>query len=276
MPSGTATSFGRIQVAEPFSRLARLHLWKGTPLTTRDWEPKNAVLDQEDLLAQGIDCSSFILGCKTNPDALGSCTANAGTSALSNVLDESDYLDYTAASSYDDTVGLEKHAILFYHNCTDLTGDPATEWPPVDCGSSGLYVCDLMEDRGVISGDRIAHGAQNIVSLMQSGGLLAGIPYLNDWMQPDSSGFVDGDGSAQNLEAQIADGVAGGHEIYLSAIEALRLSETGAVEPQDTVIRFRNSWDSSWGDNGSARFHLSTLVYLGSQCDFRQLVAKSN
>lgn len=121
------------------------------------------------------------------------------------------------------------------------------------------------------SGDKIAHGADNMVSLMQHGGLLAGVPFLNAWMEPDKDGFVDGDGSPDALGAAISRGVAGGHEIFLSAVE--HLDYDGLVDPTRTIIRFRNSWSASWGDHGSARFHLSTLVMLGAYCDFRLLVA---
>lgn len=260
------TKFGRFAVAEAPSSLFRLHFHDGSPLKTVDWEPKNSVLDQEDLLAQGIDTSVLVPGAQ-KVDALGSCTANATMSALSNVLSTDNYFVYANVVDYADTKGIEEAAILFYHNETDLTGNTGTEWPPVDCGGSGPYIVALLEKLGLVSTDKIAHGGENILSLMQQGGVLAGIPYLNDWMEPDSSGFVDGDGSLASLEQQIDDGIAGGHEIYLSAIEKIG-SPIGT-----SVVRFRNSWSKTWGDNGSARFHLSTLEALGNQADFRLLVA---
>ena len=51
-----------------------------------------------------------------------------------------------------DPVADEKFAILLYHAVTDQTGDPATEWPPTDCGSTGLYVCNELERQGLIVG----------------------------------------------------------------------------------------------------------------------------
>ena len=74
------------------------------------------------------------------------------------------------------------------------------------------------------SGDLIAHGADNICSLLQTGGLLVGQPFLNAWMTPNAQGFIDGNGSASELEAQIRQGVAGGHETFLSAIEHIALN----------------------------------------------------
>lgn len=270
-PGITATKFGRFHVAEAPSSLVRLYLHKGGKLTTVDHEPKVAVLDQEDLLAQGVRVSTFIPNA-TDVDALGSCTANATTSALSNLLPEAEFLKVTGATSYSDVKGAEEFAIRFYHACTDQTGDPSSEWPPTDCGSSGQYIVKELQTLGLVHGDKIAHGADNLVSLLQTDGVLAGIPYLSAWMTPDADGFVDGDGSLATLREQIAEGVAGGHEIYLSAVEEIAF-DGAHVDPFKTVIRYRNSWSPNWGQSGSAKFHLSTLVALGGYADFRQLVA---
>lgn len=266
------SKFGRYQVVESEEAMLTSHVHDGTPLKTVNWEPKNDVLDQEDLLKQGIDTATLVPGAQ-QVDALGSCTANASMSALSNVLSEEAFLAFTKAQSYSDTVGIEKAAILFYHGCTDQTGQTSEEWPPTDCGSSGPYIVEYAKSLDLISGAKITHGAQNIVSLLQSGGLAVGQPFLNAWMEPNAAGFIDGNGSASTLEAQIRQGVAGGHETYLATIEKLTLTETGTVEPYKTVIRFRNSWTSSWGDHGDYLAHLSTYVALGQYCDFRQFQA---
>jgi len=39
------------------------------------------------------------------------------------------------------------------------------------------------------------------------------------------------------------------------------------------VLTGRNSWSANWGDHGNYRIHLSTLTYLATHCDWRQLVA---
>ena len=49
------------------------------------------VLDQSDLLAQGIDTSELVPGAK-EVDALGSCTANAFHAHLSTVVDQNTFL----------------------------------------------------------------------------------------------------------------------------------------------------------------------------------------
>lgn len=274
--------FGRYQVAEPTTNLLCLHLHDGvTQLREVDHEPHVGVLDQEDLVKQGIFVDQIISGA-TRVDALGSCTANATVAALSNLyLNEGSFAQITknlvgydaqGASGFADVVGAERAAIGFYHYCTDQTGDPGREWPPTDCGSSGPYVVSALESLRLITSQRIAHGAQNIVSLLQRDGLLIGIPFLKAWMDPDTQGFVDGNGKASTIEQQIQLGVAGGHELYMSAIEKLIVFRTGVVDPFNTVVRVRNSWSKSWGDNGSCRFHLATFVALGQYCDFRQII----
>lgn len=262
------TRLGRYHVAEPPSSLRTLHLHDGGTLKAVDHEPKVAVLDQEDLLAQGIHTSKLVPGA-ADVDALGSCVPNTATEALSNALDGAAFTKVTGAA-ISDAAGAEEYAIRLYHATTDLTGDPSSEWPPTDCGSTGLYVCKELEKTGVISGHRTAHGADNIVSLMQSDGLLVGQPWFNSWFQPDAHGFIDGDGSIAAFEEALASGVAGGHETYWSAIEHLELTATGRVDPAKTIIRFRNHWTASFGDNGSGRVHLSTFVMLGGNCDWRQ------
>lgn len=275
-------AYGRNAVAEAPSALKSLHFHDGiTPLKTVDHEPKIAVLDQEDLIAQGINTAQLVKGAK-KVDALGSCTANTTIEALSNLLSLHAFASlvemlstmFTSTQTiYADTVTAEKAAIVFYNRCTRQTGQSSQEWPPTDCGSSGPYIVQECETLKVAGGAKIAHGADNIVSLMQSGGIMCGSPFLNAWEEPNAAGFIDGNGSSATLQAQIAQGVAGGHEYFLSAIEKLTLLRTGRVDDRNTVIRIRNHWTPSWGDHGSARVHLSTLVALGNQADFRQLQA---
>ena len=270
--SREATAYGRFQVPEAPSALRAIHWHRGGKLRSVDHEPKVGVLDQEDLIAQGIDTSKLIPGAK-KVNALGSCTANATTAALSNLLSEAEFLKLTGCSSYDDVVTAEEWAIGFYHRCTDQTGQPAQEWPPTDCGSSGPYIVEELQTEKLASGAQIAHGARNIVSLMQTDGLLIGSPFLNAWEEPSANGFIDGNGTLAELERAISLGVAGGHETYWSAIEKIAFDNLGRVDPFGTIIRGRNSWTKSWGDAGSYYCHLSTFVALGQYCDWRQLQA---
>lgn len=263
--------FGQFAVPEPPHNLAFLHLHRGERLDTTTDEPKCGVLDQQTLFAQGIDTSKIVAGAP-RVNALGDCTANATIVDMSNVLPEDEWCHFATASSFEDVVGAECGAIRFYAEETHQTGTPGQEWPPTDCGSSGPYIVQELERLGLIKGQRIASGAQNIVSLMQHRGLLMGGPFLNAWMTPGPNAMVDGNGTATELALQLRQGVAGGHETRPSAIEKLTLTETGAVTAEKTVIRVRNSW-GHWGDHGSFRIHLSTLERLGRYYDFRQVYA---
>lgn len=265
-----STKFGRYQVPEAPSALTRTHLAPvdTTKLRMVDHEPKMAVLGQEDLLEQGIDVSTFIPGAPTGVDALGSCTANATTVALSNVLPSAEYFQRLGVANYQDTKNAQIFAIRFYHSCTDDTGDTATEWPPNDCGSSGPYIVQQLQQMQLIKSDVIANNGVSILALMQTGGLLVGQPWFNNWMSPDANGFIDGAG----IEADIASGVAGGHETYWSAIEKLVVSATGHIDTFNTIMRARNSWTKSWGDNGSYRFRLSSYLAVANHCDWRQII----
>ena len=265
----TATKFGRYSVAEPM-RFDVLHLHRGAPLRTVDHEPPIPVLDQEDLLKQGIDTSTLIPGAQ-KVDALGSCTANATAVSLAERLTSAGRalpVDLTPTSA---VLG-EEWAIRFYNACTDQTGDPSQEWPPTDCGSTGLYCCHELIKQRLARTYKTAHGAQNIASLLQGGTVIQGTPWFNAWFEPGPGGFIDGDGSQDALEAAISSGVAGGHETCISALEKIAATATGKVEPQACVVRVRNSWSAAFGDHGSFRMRLSTLAMLGSQCDFKQFV----
>jgi hypothetical protein len=272
--------YGRVAVPEPLSAMRALHVHDGVaPLKMVDWEPPVGVLDQEDLDEQGIDTSKLVPGAP-KVKALGSCTANTFIEAASRLLSPERFAarvgslsrcPVTPQTVYSDTVTAEKAAIVFYHLETSQTGLRSQEWPPTDCGSSGVYMVEQAKKLGVCSGAKIAHGGTNIVSLMQTGPIMAGSPFLNAWEEPDASGFIDGTGSPATLERQLQLGVAGGHEYLLSAIERLVLYMDGRVNERRTIIRIRNHWRKDWGDHGSARVHLSTLVALGSHADFRQL-----
>jgi hypothetical protein len=270
-----ATRFGRLHVPEPPSSLTRMHFAAAGPAELKpvSHPPRIPVLDQENLYAQGIDTSRLVPGAP-RLDALGSCVANASTTALSAglTLAQLDGMLPPGASRLGANAAEdERFAVVLYHHLTDMTGDPSAEWPPADCGSSGLYACQFLQHQGLIRGHKVAHGAVNILSLMQTGGLIVGQPWFNSWMNPASDGFIDGDGSETALQEAIASGVAGGHETYWMGVESVGYNLAGGIDPALTVIRFRQSWGGSWGLDGDGLAHLSTFVALGAYCDFRQL-----
>jgi len=266
------TKFGRYQVAEPL-RVETLHFHRGEPLIEVDHEPPVPVLDQEDLFAQGIRTSELVAGA-ADVDALGSCTCNAGTVSLAEHLNGKVGAQavINAGLSLTDAVANEKFAIKLYHSVTWQTGDPSQEWPPTDCGSTGLYVCHELETQGLIKGHKTANDVHGMVSLLQSGTVIMGSPWFNAWMEPNPQGFVDGNGAIEDLQRALDSGVAGGHETCISAVEKLTWATQHKFDMENCVVRVRNSWSNSWGDNGSYRIHLSTLQRLASYVDYKAFV----
>jgi hypothetical protein len=274
----TQTKFGRYAVAEPFNREV-FHAYTGGDLKVSDFEPPVAVLDQEDLHKQGIKTSKLVKGGQ-DEDALGSCTANTTVEQLSQVLTAAGKPMPTiktglvpATISLTDTVASEKFAIMFYAGCTHQTGDPSQEYEPTDCGSTGLYCAQYAVRQGWVSSYKSAPNLDGALSLLQLNSVMIGMPWFNAFMEPTGTdAFIDGDGSHSAIGKVFDSGVAGGHEITLSAIEKIAFTGAGKIDYAKTVIRVRNHWDPTWGDKGSCRVHASTLHALGSQADYKQFV----
>lgn len=280
-------SLGRFHIAEDIEHFIEKEFVHSDPtgatgLEAKMWDIPLGVLDQEDLPSQGIDPSTWIPDAPKGITALGSCTANASTAFLSWLLPQAEFaqmvetLGKTEFTGYDDVVAAERGAIGFYHGETQVmlkdTGQDVA-WPPTDGGCSGPYVFDYMQSMGYAKSEKLAVGAVNVAGLLQTGPVMIGTPWLQAWFEPNSAGFVDGNGKRSFVQSQIAQGVAGGHEVVIRGIEKLAfLSGTGALDPYNTILRVRNSWDKSWADAGEFLVHLSTLAVLfGTQVDFRQM-----
>ncbi|HUC59816.1 MAG TPA: hypothetical protein VMA95_20620 [Streptosporangiaceae bacterium] len=276
----TRTKFGQVSVAEP-PRFDLLAFHDGSTLKEIVHDIPIPVLDQEDLHAQGINVTQLVTNAQ-DVDALGSCTCNTGTehiserwaaagkdiSGLTLPAANGQQISLSAANAVTD----EEFAILLYHVVTDQTGDTAQEWPPTDCGSSGLYVCQELIHLGFASSYQSAPNIVACLSLLQTGTVMQGGPWFNSWMQPDSNGFVDGDGSLDALHAAIQSGVAGGHETLQRGIAQVAQTADGTVELNSTVIRVRNSWSTQFALDGDYLVHASTLNYLAKYYDYKVAV----
>jgi hypothetical protein len=222
-------------------------------------DPAIPVLDQEDLFAQGISVKKLFPKIKgvEDVDALGSCVGNATTYAASNV-----YAAVLASInlSATDAVRNEKFAIRRYHRATQMDEQLFQQYPNDDCGSSGLGTCKALKADKLISSYRWANDARGVATLLQSGGVMLGVPWYQSWFDPDSDGFIDGG----NWDSS---GLAGGHEIYVAELETWDDRDLSKC-----VIRFVNSWSKTWGDHGSGRLRLSTYAKLADQIDAKQIV----
>lgn len=277
----TITKFGQVSVAEPL-RFDMLTIHDGAKLSEVDHTIPIPVLDQEDLHAQDIDVSKLVPGAQ-NVDALGSCTCNSGTAHIAerwvaagknlaslklNTGNGNGQMSLSGADAAAD----EKFAIVLYHLVTDQTGNPSEEWPPTDCGSNGLYVCQELISQGLASSYKSAANITGALVLLQDGTVMMGGPWFNSWMTPDANGFIDGDGSYEAVQEAMQSGVAGGHETLLHAITQVSQSADGRVDLPNTVITGRNSWSTQFGLDGDYKLHASTLNYLSRYYDYKVVV----
>ncbi len=276
----TTTKFGQVSVAEPL-RFDMLEIHDGAKLSEVDHAIPIPVLDQEDLHSQGIDVSKLVPGAQ-NVDALGSCTCNSGTAHIAErwVAAGKNLADLKLSSGSNGPIGLsggnamadEEFAIILYHLVTDQTGNPSEEWPPTDCGSNGLYVCQELISAGMASSYKSAANVTGALALLQTGTVMQGGPWFNSWMTPDANGFVDGDGSPEAVQAAIHSGVAGGHETLQHGIPQLAQKADGSVDLANTVIKVRNSWSTQFGLGGDYLLHASTLDSLARYYDYKAVV----
>ncbi|WP_327335135.1 hypothetical protein [Streptomyces anulatus] len=254
-----AGHLGRHQVLDPRS-LAYRRPYDGQPLRATAWEPRLPVLDQARLLSQGIHTAEAY-GLESDADALASCTGNAATALLSILLTPEQA--HAAALNLADPAMAQHFAIGLYADATTCDQWSDLAWPDQDVGSSGLGVAKAMRSRGLIDQYGHATTAEELCTLLQTGPVLLGIPWHAEFSEPDLDGFIDAD------PAWAASPLEGGHEVCVTALEAVALDD-GTLMPEHTILRFVNSWGSSWGDYGSGRCRLSTYIALRGQADVIQ------
>lgn len=251
---------GRHQVLDPRS-LAYRRRYDGQPLRATAWEPRMPVLDQQNLISQGIRTAESY-GLDYDVDALGSCTANAATALLSILLDKKQCA--TAGLDTADATAAEEWAIGLYAEATVLDQWHDQAWPSQDCGSSGLGVAKALRARGLIDQYGHATTATELCALLQTGPILMGLPWHAAFTQTDDpDGFIDADPTWADSTLE------GGHEVCVIALDDVAFS-AGQLVPDHTVLRFRNSWCSAWGYHGDGRMRLSTYLALRDAIDVVQ------
>lgn len=183
---------------------------------------------------------------------LGSCTGNAATGVLGT-----DSAGRTATSSVTITAagaaashGLfsagvhtldEDFAVALYSLATILDGISG-QYPPSDTGSTGVGVAKALQVLGLASGYTHAFSIAALNSALQTGPVLIGINWYNSMFDPKSDGQIVLDTKS---------GLAGGHELELSAFDAT----TGEYEVD-------NSWAESWGLKGRGYFTPAAMTTL--------------
>lgn len=267
MPDITITRYdvqpalGRHLVLDPRS-LAYRRRYAGDPIHPTEWAPKIPVLNQQNLLAQGIRTSALAAGVD-DVDALGSCTANAAAAAVSVLLTA----DTLAAAGLDvtDPAAAERWAIGLYSDATRRDEWLEYTWPSVDCGSSGLGVAKALRQRGLIDQYGTATTAEELCMLLQAGPVLAGLPWYDAWFSP-----VGQQALLDDIPDWQSSPIAGGHEVCITALEHVMFLPDGGLDYPRTILRAQNSWSSGWADAGSFRLSLATYQAVRDQVDLVQ------
>ncbi|MET8571792.1 hypothetical protein [Streptomyces sp. NPDC004783] len=254
-------ALGRHHVLDPRS-LAYRRRYTGDPIYPTEWAPKIPVLNQQDLTAQGIRTSELADGVD-DLDALGSCTGNAAAAAVS-VLHSADTLT-NAGLDVTDPVAAERWAIGLYADATQRDQWLESTWPTVDCGSSGLGVAKALRDRGLIDQYGHATTAEELCMLLQTGPVLAGLPWFDAWFEPVGSAAL-----LDEIPDWQSSPLAGGHEVCITALEHVMYLPTGGLDYAHTILRARNSWSPGWGDNGEFRLSLALYQSVRDQVDLVQ------
>lgn len=253
-------ALGRHRVLDPRS-LAYRRPYTGETIRTVEWAPRVPVLDQQDLLKQDIHTSEMFEDVG-DVDALGSCTANAATAALSVLLSHDACMQ--AGLDTTDAVAAERFAIGLYADATKADEWLDYTWPSDDCGSSGLGVTKALKRRGLVQHYRHAKTAEELCMLLQTGPVLMGMPWHQAFFEPVSSlALLD------EIPGWEHSPVSGGHEVLITALESVAEVQ-GEFSYEHTVIRCRNSWTEGWGDRGSFRLSLAVYQRLRSEIDLIQ------
>ncbi|PSK57069.1 hypothetical protein B0E38_02600 [Streptomyces sp. 111WW2] len=254
-------ALGRHLVLDPRS-LAYRRPYTGDPIHPTEWAPKVPVLDQQNLLAQGIRTSTLAEGVD-DVDALGSCTANAAAAAVS-VLHTADQLA-TAGLDVTDPAAAETWAIGLYSDATHRDEWLDDTWPSTDSGSSGLGVAKALRERGLIDQYGHATTAEELCMLLQTGPVLMGMPWYDAFFSP-----VGRQALLDDIPDWQSSPVAGGHEVCITALEHVMFLPDGGLDYPRTILRARNSWSTSWGDAGEFRLSLALYQALRSEIDLVQ------
>jgi len=190
---------------------------------------------------------------------LGSCVGNAATRHLAAIYgpDMSGILLHGRTLTLDPDTD-ERFAVELYHAATVKDGFPGV-YPPNDTGSSGLGAMRALKEAHLISAYHWATSLRGFASMLQRGSCIIGMPWYEAFFNPDTHGFIDAD------THWAGSGLAGGHEVYVAALEAWDDRDSRKV-----VFRLDNSWGTSWGAHGSFRMHGSTYIMLRHQIDLKQ------
>lgn len=166
---------------------------------------------------------------------LGSCTANAAFGTL-----------VTAPYGHQGVKFTEADAVTLYELETRLDDSQIPgEYPPDDTGSSGPWSMIALEKQGKIASWKHTRTIHAALRLLNAGPVSIGIVWFQSMFGVDSDYVIQVDPSS---------GIAGGHQVCLVADDAAKQR-----------VRVRNSWGTSWADQGHAWLRWADLKLLFAQ-----------
>lgn len=166
---------------------------------------------------------------------LGSCTANAALGLL-----------VTEPFAQAGRTFTEADAVRLYELETKLDDSQIPgEYPPDDTGSTGAWSMRALEKQGLIRTYRHTRVAATALRMLFRGPISIGVPWFQSMFTPDAD---------HTIHVDSASGLAGGHQVCVVAVDA-----------DLKRIRIRNSWGTSWGDQGHAWLSFTDLHYLFEQ-----------
>lgn len=105
-------------------------------------------------------------------------------------------------------------------------------YPPDDTGSTGAWSMTVLQHLGLIKSWHHTRALHTALVLLNKGPISIGIPWLEVMFTPDATGTIHVDRTATPV---------GGHQITVVANDTT-----------NRRIRIRNSWGTSWGEDGHA------------------------
>ena len=164
-----------------------------------------------------------------------------------------------------DPAAAEAWAIGLYSDATHRDQWHDSAWPDQDCGSSGLGVAKALRGRGLIDQYGHATTAEELCRDLQTGPVLMGMPWHESFFQPAGTNAL-----LDDLPGWQDSPVAGGHEVCITALEHVMYRPDGDLDYARTILRIRNSWSASWGDQGEFRMSLALYRSLRGEIDLTQ------
>lgn len=188
---------------------------------SKEWPRRTPILDQD------------------LPKPLGSCTGNAAD----GVLGTDPFYDIVKATKPDWDFG-EPGALSIYELATQLDPFKGT-YPPTDTGSDGLSAAKACMQKGLISGFQHCTSLDAVITALQTGPLITGVNWYDNFDEPDSNGFVSLSPNAS---------IRGGHEFEIYRVD---------IELQ--LLHAHQSWGPYWGLNGTFSFSFNDYARLLSE-----------